>query len=250
MLLVDISLRARNTCRMTEKDVSEAWGSWLSQQLSDRGWRQADLVRESQGLIKRDRVSKWVNGIERPTYRLTVVVANTLTLPTNEVLQAAGYATPEQDPLTEFEAHYFASNDVTDTAAIDPRALREYPDSMLMEELARRLAARAGHNQSQAPESIHQVSAVAAPRDNAMTVDDAVHNMAEELRREIDTVFRSAEAFETAAKQMGHEIDLSTLEEQLTAHIADDAAPFSESPMAIILDVLGSVTGARTVERH
>lgn len=124
---------------MTEMDVAEAWGAWLSQQLKERGWRQADLVRESAGLIKRDRVSKWVNGIERPTYRLTVVVANTLSLPTNEVLHAAGYSTPDDDPLVGFVAHY----GVGDAPAIDEHMLRDLPDQVLLDELARRLSDRA-----------------------------------------------------------------------------------------------------------
>ncbi|EYT61662.1 hypothetical protein [Microbacterium sp. UCD-TDU] len=76
---------------MTETDQANSWGAWLATKLDEREWRQADLVRESGGLIKRDRASKWLSGNERPSHRLAIVVANTLDLPHEEALEAAGF---------------------------------------------------------------------------------------------------------------------------------------------------------------
>ncbi|MEJ1087005.1 hypothetical protein WDU99_01595 [Microbacterium sp. Mu-80] len=138
---------------MTTNDA-ERWGLWLSQQLKQRDWRQADLVRESQGLIKRDRVSKWVNGIERPTYRLTVVVANSLSLPPEEVLEAAGYSTPTDETDDDSDesalyARHLAAQDTATTLPIDELSLRNIPSQALLSELARRLAERESSGQEQ-----------------------------------------------------------------------------------------------------
>lgn len=86
---------------MTETDYAKAWGDWLANELSERTWRQADLVRESGGLIKRDRASKWASGSERPSYRLAVVAANTLGVTHERALEAAGYI----EPLPEYPEH-------------------------------------------------------------------------------------------------------------------------------------------------
>lgn len=85
---LDFSLRARNTYVMNETTM---WREWLAAHLKERDWRQADLVRESQGTIKRDRASKWLSGNEVPSYRLAVAVANTLDVAREEALAAAGY---------------------------------------------------------------------------------------------------------------------------------------------------------------
>ncbi|WGD38508.1 helix-turn-helix transcriptional regulator [Lysinibacter sp. HNR] len=68
-----------------------SWSDWLHEELSARNWRQADLVRESEGHIKRDRVSKWLAGKEQPSYRMAAVVADVLEIPFDEVLRVAGY---------------------------------------------------------------------------------------------------------------------------------------------------------------
>ena len=93
-------MRARNTEFMTEADYAKQWGEWLSAALTARGWRQADLVRQSEGLIKRDRASKWVNGNERPSHRLAIVVSR------EDALEAAGYYEPTPELPAELEAMY------------------------------------------------------------------------------------------------------------------------------------------------
>jgi len=67
------------------------WASWLRDALEQRGWTQARLVRESGGLIKADRVSKWLSGKETPSHRLTLVTANTLHAAQSDALDAAGF---------------------------------------------------------------------------------------------------------------------------------------------------------------
>lgn len=121
---------------MTETDNAQAWGEWLRRELDKRDWRQADLVRESQGHIKRDRASKWANGNERPTYRMAIVVANTLGASHDDALTAAGYTpaapvTPDAPPATT----------PTPGAAEESDAdlLRRVESAMLLNELARRL---------------------------------------------------------------------------------------------------------------
>jgi len=97
---------------------------WLTAQLDLRGWRQADLVRASK--LPRDRVSKWVNGHESPTHRNAVIIANTLGVPVEEAVAAAGLDDPVSEPERPGPA----------------RALARYSDSDLLSELQLRARAR------------------------------------------------------------------------------------------------------------
>ena len=72
--------------------AEKLWAEWLRESLDSRGWKQADLVRESDGLIKADRVSKWLAGKESPSHKLALVAANALAADQNEALHAAGFS--------------------------------------------------------------------------------------------------------------------------------------------------------------
>lgn len=118
---------------MDEDAVAEgrAWAQWLQEHLDQRGWRQADLVRESQGTIKRDRASKWLAGRETPSYRSAVYVANTLGIDHDDALIAAGYRQPSEDGAAS-----------TPLAATPARTLQDYSDLDLIAEIQRRAAQR------------------------------------------------------------------------------------------------------------
>lgn len=93
-------LRVRNTYSVEEQsneELARKWGDWLKARLDEREWRQADLVRESGGMIKRDRVSKWVAGLERPTFRNATRISNALGIERREVLEAAFLIGTEPD---------------------------------------------------------------------------------------------------------------------------------------------------------
>ncbi|WP_136057299.1 helix-turn-helix transcriptional regulator [Microbacterium sp. K24] len=127
---------------MTESDLAAKWGEWLREQLAERGWRQADLVRESEGLIKRDRASKWVNGNERPSHRLAIVAANTLGITRERALFAAGYAASLDDLTLDSEANAAVHEErMQKLRTMDANNLSHVPSSVLLAEIARRLNA-------------------------------------------------------------------------------------------------------------
>lgn len=111
------------------ENETRAWSEWLAQKLDERSWRQADLVRNSEGEIKRDRASKWLSGKETPSYRLAIIVANTLGVDRDEAIIAAGYlptAAAENFPKTR------------------AWVLEDFSDEELLEELQRRAKKREG----------------------------------------------------------------------------------------------------------
>ncbi len=113
---------------MGETEQAAAWGIWLSEQLESRGWRQADLVNNSGGRIKRDRASKWVRGAESPTHRMAVVVANTLEVSRADALRAAGYEpAAEEAELAERELKLVRALAQVD-AQLDEGPLPSTPD--------------------------------------------------------------------------------------------------------------------------
>ncbi|MGG7509047.1 helix-turn-helix domain-containing protein [Plantibacter sp. YIM 135249] len=102
------------------------WTEWLIAELDKRGWKQADLVKASGGAIKRDRVSKWVNGKERPTHRNAIVIANVLGADAAQALAAAS----------------FDSSTTLVTPVPLPVDLARFTDEQLVSELARRMKER------------------------------------------------------------------------------------------------------------
>jgi transcriptional regulator with XRE-family HTH domain len=76
----------------TNEELAANWGEWLRDMLDSKNWTQSDLVAASDKLIRPDRVSKWVNGKERPSHRNAVIVANTLGVSTTAALDVAGYS--------------------------------------------------------------------------------------------------------------------------------------------------------------
>ncbi|MBE7953580.1 hypothetical protein ILP86_04500 [Microbacterium sp. R1] len=140
---------------MTETDQANSWGAWLATKLDEREWRQADLVRESGGLIKRDRASKWLSGNERPSHRLAIVVANTLDLPHEEALEAAGFTAESSkrekdldEALAQIDRQFGAGGTMTlahrqeRTPSLTRlelfRELDQHPDYLILQYLAER----------------------------------------------------------------------------------------------------------------
>lgn len=141
---------------MTNETPGEAWSRWLLARLEEKGWRQADLVRNSGGLIKRDRASKWTSGKENPTYRLAMVTANTLDVPQSDALLAAGYITEEtqfaihetEERLALVKKQLAASHQELDdteaewAAQLEDAHLSDVPDSVILRVLLGRSAKR------------------------------------------------------------------------------------------------------------
>lgn len=67
---------------------------WLAQQLTERSWRQVDMVTASGGTIQRDRVSKWLAGKEVPSFASLQKIAAALGVPEPEVFEATGLRSP------------------------------------------------------------------------------------------------------------------------------------------------------------
>jgi hypothetical protein len=71
--------------------AGESWGAWLNAHLSQRSWRQIDLINASGGRLVPQTVSKWVKGQYAPDPNTVVIVAETLRVPLPDALRAAGY---------------------------------------------------------------------------------------------------------------------------------------------------------------
>jgi hypothetical protein len=136
----------RNNVHVDETNMENkdsAWGTWLQAQLDLRQWRQADLVKNSDGAIKRDRVSKWINGIDRPSYRAAVIVANTLGINQRPALEAAGFMETEEAARTRQErVEAFVQAQQRKPGARLRKALRGYSDLDLLDEMMRRARLR------------------------------------------------------------------------------------------------------------
>lgn len=131
----------RNTDEVMSEDEQtggrdQEWATWLQGQLDERSWRQADLVRESGSTIKADRVSKWLSGKELPTYRSATIIAHTLGLNRDYVLEVAGYDRVE---VSE-ERRAAARARLAATPHIE--RLKEYTDTELAAEMLRRAERR------------------------------------------------------------------------------------------------------------
>lgn len=113
--------------------TQETWAEWLRNRLDERAWKQSDLVRESKSHIKADRVSKWLNGRERPSYKLAIITANTLGIPHDVALSAAGYA--DQLPDAKREAS-------TPLRIFVEKPLSDFDELELLDELRRRATLR------------------------------------------------------------------------------------------------------------
>lgn len=152
------SLRVRNTKAMGEGRDEEIarWQAWLQGQLDERGWRQKDLVAASEGTIKRDRVSKWVTGKELPSYPNAIIVANTLQVPQISALRAASFDVSrdaENVPSDRTRAMHEAAEEIKGryTDYETRRALYDYSDSDLLNELRRRAEIREAYSAYVAP---------------------------------------------------------------------------------------------------
>ncbi|MBW1639286.1 hypothetical protein G3H63_09405 [Microbacterium resistens] len=125
---------------------AKKWAVWLQAELDRRGWRGADLVRESGETVKRDRVSKWLRGYEAPSHRLAVVVANTLGVDSTEALIAAGFNVVrldedgqiKLDPEKTLAAIRNMERSLPDEFRL--RQLEHFSDAELLAELQRRAA--------------------------------------------------------------------------------------------------------------
>lgn len=129
----------------TNPTAETPWAIWLRDALGEKGMRAADLVRRSEGAIKRDRVSKWLNRGEAPTYRNAQIVANILEMPQRDALLAAGFAYVGDATADEGAAWAPHPQKTTVGRQRLKSALHEYSTVQLLEEVQRRLAADASH---------------------------------------------------------------------------------------------------------
>ncbi|WP_156316512.1 hypothetical protein [Leucobacter japonicus] len=124
--------------------TENTWSDWLRAQLTERAWKQADLVRESEGHIKADRVSKWLAGKESPSHKLATVTANALGVSRDEALIAAGFPVGTGE-LTDRDANLQAALDRIST--LSPRfrlekMLEPFADSEVLHVLRMRALKR------------------------------------------------------------------------------------------------------------
>lgn len=95
---------------MQEADFS----TWLQDQLNERGWDQADLVRRSG--VSQSQVSRIMTGMRKPGPEVSRAIARALHITSDEVFRVAGILPPKNVNLT------------TD----DQRALDELIDKIIM----------------------------------------------------------------------------------------------------------------------
>lgn len=70
----------------------ESFGEWLSEQLDERGWTQAELARRA--YISQSTLNRIVNGMRQPGPDATQAIAKALGKPPAEVFRHAGLLPP------------------------------------------------------------------------------------------------------------------------------------------------------------
>lgn len=102
---------------MTQKPLW-SWARWVRDQMTRRGWTQADLVRHSNSTLNKSVISRWLKG-ERPNFDNCVLTAEAFGAPALEALVAARYLSPEQAFLPRVHSGNWVEN------ATSPRLLTE-----------------------------------------------------------------------------------------------------------------------------
>ena len=159
-------MRVRNTSFVgnpTNEELAIHWGEWLREMLDSKNWAQSDLVAASDKLIRPDRVSKWVNGKERPSHRNAVIVANTLGVSITSALAVAGYGSSEVEAPTSLGDPFGAE------ARLNSAKLAAFTNEQLLLELLRR------DNSSIAESDV--VRPVRSLPNVSGYIDDAVHGL-------------------------------------------------------------------------
>lgn len=103
-----------------------AWGDWLRDQLAERGWKPADLIRRSKGEINSSQTTRWLKDGMGPSFESVRAVCGALGQPVVQGLLAADLLAPEDVGVTVIER---------------PRRLEEIHHRELLGEIARRLEA-------------------------------------------------------------------------------------------------------------
>lgn len=154
---------------------------------------QAELVRQSEGHIKADRVSKWLSGKEKPSHKFAIIVANTLGKEHSEALRAAGF-TDAADGMDKrrsmLNQHLFAKP----SQGLLLEMLKDVPDS----EILRVLQLRAERRESD------ELEATGVAAGNKVALDKAVQERAKNVSGSGETIDP-------------HEIDLSQGDVDLAA---------------------------------
>lgn len=75
--------------------MSEKFSTWLNDQLTERNWTQADLMRASG--LPRGTISNILNNVRKPGSDVLQAIAHGLSIPTVTVYQAAGLLPPLED---------------------------------------------------------------------------------------------------------------------------------------------------------
>ena len=116
-------------------DANKSFAEWLSGELNKRDWNQADLGRKTG--LESATISNIVNGKRGVGYKACLKIAKALTLPPEEVYEAAGLLpTNKQDPITQTILYI-----VDKLPADDKREVEEYARLRL------RMAEERGNNE-------------------------------------------------------------------------------------------------------
>jgi hypothetical protein len=103
---------------------SAGWSNWLRQQLDERGWKPADLIRRSGGTVTSSQTTRWLKDGQEPNFESVRSVCAALSVPAVQGLLAA---------------EMLSAEDVGATVILQPRRLEEMHHDVLLGELARRL---------------------------------------------------------------------------------------------------------------
>lgn len=119
------------------------WGDWLRDQLAERGWIAADLIRHSDEQISSSQTTRWLNKGQSPTFESVRAVCTVLGVRVIDGLLAAGLLSPE---------------DIGATVITRPRTLTETPNRELAAEFVRRLTEVVRDKPGESDDSGHNVA--------------------------------------------------------------------------------------------
>lgn len=125
------------------------WATWLRDQLAERDWTQAELVRRSESRVSSPQLSRWLRSEQVPSWGSVRDVCGALGVPAVQGMIAAGLLTP---------------SDVGVTVVNRPRDLRELPHRELLDEIARRLDQGISAGVVGVPSLVDESDAVPPPR--------------------------------------------------------------------------------------
>lgn len=104
---------------------SVEFSTWLQEQLNERGWDQADLVRRSG--VSQSQVSRIMTGTRNPGPETSKAIARALRLPPEDVLRQAGILPPKNASLSAGDRRFLVET-MDKIATLSPDAQRLIAD--------------------------------------------------------------------------------------------------------------------------